>query len=386
MRVEPSISVMPLTPPGRGAVATIHVEGPGARQLVERHFTPAAAGGLSSVPRGRIVFGHWNGPVREEIVISAQGPDQLDLHCHGGQVVVDLVLQTLVQDGCRRIDWHQYAAERDDPIRHAARAALAEARTERTASILLDQYEGALGRELHQIRKAIEEGSSAAVESLRDLSRRAGLGRHLIEPWQIVLSGPPNVGKSSLINALIGYQRAIVFHRPGTTRDVVTALTAIDGWPIELADTAGLRVPADRAEAAGVRLAEQRVAEADLIVLVFDVTQPWSPTDRKRVGSLPEAVRVYNKCDLGASDSARPEGTMISARTGEGIAQLAAEIARRIVPDPPEAGAAVPFTTDQINAIEDARVAAHQSDFRGAGNHLRRLATGGAPLAVEARD
>src|SRR4029453_3197945 len=100
----------------------------------------------------------------------------------------------------------------------------------------------ALGGAVRQVVAEItREDWSDAVELLGAVLEFAELGQHLTAPWRVVLAGPPNVGKSSLINALAGYQRTIVSHVPGTTRDVVTTTTAIDGWPVELADTAGLR-------------------------------------------------------------------------------------------------------------------------------------------------
>ena len=96
------------------------------------------------------------------------------------------------------------------------------------------------------------------------------IGRHLTRPWQVVLTGPPNTGKSSLLNAILGYSRAIVDPTAGTTRDVVTAVTALDGWPVEISDTAGIRATNAAVEQAGIRLAEQRIADADLVVLVLD--------------------------------------------------------------------------------------------------------------------
>jgi tRNA modification GTPase len=99
------------------------------------------------------------------------------------------------------------------------------------------------------------------------LLRWSEFGRHLTQPWQVVLTGVPNVGKSSLINRLLGYSRSIVYAEPGTTRDVVTAATAFDGWPVELSDTAGLRDAAGEIEAAGVERARRHLATADLAIV-----------------------------------------------------------------------------------------------------------------------
>ena len=118
--------------------------------------------------------------------------------------------------------------------------------------------------------RSAENMDLSPSQQIAILLARADLGRHLVRPWSVVLAGPVNVGKSSLINALAGYGRSIVHHAPGTTRDAVTAATAIDGWPVELCDTAGLRPAATPVERAGIERAQERLAQADLAVLVFD--------------------------------------------------------------------------------------------------------------------
>src|SRR5204862_3686687 len=162
------------------------------------------------------------------------------------------------------------------PIAAQALLALAGARTERTATIFLDQYRGALRKDLTAIEHDLTHGNhDTAVRALNSLLARASLGLHLRQPWKVVIAGRPNDGKSSLMNAILGYQRSIVWHEPGTTRDVLTATTAIDGWPLELIDTAGLRVgravPADSAdpiESEGIARARAQIAAADLTILV----------------------------------------------------------------------------------------------------------------------
>jgi tRNA modification GTPase len=181
---------------------------------------------------------------------------------------------------------------------------------------------------------------------------------HLVAPWRVVFAGPPNVGKSSLINALAGYQRAIVSPTPGTTRDVVTLTTAIDGWPVELADTAGLRSTDDELEAAGVELAQSALATADLAVLVQDATNPAATSRFDPRAVPPRVIHVLNKIDLvSAGDlpafdsTSLPTQLATSAETGAGIADLAAAIGRSLVPNPPACGDAVPFTAQQVELL-----------------------------------
>jgi tRNA modification GTPase len=183
----------------------------------------------------------------------------------------------------------------------------------------------------------------------------------------VVVAGAANVGKSSLVNALLGYQRSLVFSEPGTTRDVVAASTAVDGWPVELADTAGLRDPQDAIESAGVALARQRLAAADAVVLVFDRTRAWTAADGALLAEWPQAVVVHSKSDLPpALADNRPPGLYTSAVTGQGIDQLVGVIAARVVPDPPPARAAVPFTVRQIDSLQTALGAVTAEDSSGA--------------------
>src|SRR5205085_4352386 len=164
-------------------------------------------------------------------------------------------------------------------------ALLERATTVRTASILLDQYHGAFDGAVADVLAAIDRGDAdAARRLLEDLAAVGPVGRHLVEPWTVVVAGAPNVGKSSLVNALAGYQRSVVSEVAGTTRDVVTTTVAFDGWPVELADTAGLRRAAESLEAAGVELARRFLEGADLVVWVTAVTDhasTWPPTDAR---------------------------------------------------------------------------------------------------------
>jgi tRNA modification GTPase len=214
----------------------------------------------------------------------------------------------------------------------------------------LDQFHGTLRHAIEEIRQAIAIGKLGdAREKIDALLAFAPLGRHLVAPWQVVIAGRPNVGKSSLINALVGYDRSIVHPAPGATRDVVAASTAIDGWPATLCDTAGLHGGGDAVERAGIALAERRIAEADLVLLVFDASVSWSAPDAALLATLPRAVVVHNKIDAAvASDPHRPEGLRTSALCGEGLEALLRETAARLVPHPPPSAAAVPFAEEHV--------------------------------------
>lgn len=347
------LQVIHLTPPGRGAIATLRVEGPGAVEAVQANFRPRGGRPLTAYPPDRLVVGHFGSDCGEEVVVRRRAGDAIELHCHGGLASVTMIEEALAAAGCQLQSWRDWiTTNQHDPISAEALIALADAPTERTAAILLDQYHGALRRALDEIRQSIDRGDTGAVRDQIDiLLGRATLGKHLIRPWSVVLGGPVNAGKSSLINALAGYGRSIVHHTPGTTRDAVTATTAIDGWPIELCDTAGLRAGGDAVERAGIERAQERLAQADLAILVFDRSLAWSAEDQALAERWPAELLVYNKCDLPAAADNRPAGLSTSALRRDGIADLLEAIVRRLVHSPPPPGAAVPFTSGQVEMI-----------------------------------
>jgi tRNA modification GTPase len=316
----------------------------------------------------QIVVGRWGGEQGEEIVVARRGAETVEVHGHGGAAASARIVSDLGHLGCEAIGWQDWTADsEDDPIAAEARRALALAPTERTAVTLLDQYAGALRRALDAIHELLlSRDRGAAEQKLNELLRYAGLGQHLVKPWRVGLAGPPNVGKSSLINALVGFERAIVHTTPGTTRDVVTAVTALDGWPVELADTAGLRASDDPVEAAGVMQARQHLTTADCVVLVFDLTRPWTDEEQHLVESLPDAVIVHNKCDLPRDPTDRPVGIVTSALEGEGLETLERRIVERLAPEVPPAGAAVLFADSQIVVLRSALAAVRQGDFSAA--------------------
>lgn len=370
MSYSSSLHVVQLTPPGRGAVATLLIEGSGAEKAIERRFQANSGRPLAPPPQDRLIFGHFalsaSSP-GEEVVVRRHSADSVEIHCHGGLAAVRQIEQALVDTGAQVLAWSDWVyRQQADPIVAAAQVALANARTERTARILLDQHQGALRRAIEDVRHSLDiQDGATALGQLEALLAQARTGLHLVTPWRVVLAGPPNAGKSSLINALVGYQRAIVHPTPGTTRDALTALTALEGWPVELSDTAGLRTSDEVVEQAGIAIAQRRLTSADLVVLVFDQSRPWSNADGQLAAAWPEAVVVANKADLpSASEVSHPAELATSAKSEQGIERLVHTIAQRLVPAAPPVGAAVPFTVEQIEWLRAARAAVGQRDFR----------------------
>ena len=389
---ESATHVVVLTPRGRGAVATLLVEGPQAKALVSQSFHPRANRPLESFSPGRIVFGNWaaheattnDDPERftgEELVVCCLDERRVEVHCHGSQAAVNQIVNSLTQLGAISRSWQEHAqATEPDPTVAAANVALGSSLTERTAGILLDQAKGALSLAIREIDQLLDDDQlSSANEKLRVLFEFAPLGQHLTRPWKVVLSGPPNVGKSSLLNKLLGFERAIVFDQPGTTRDVVTSMTSVEGWPIDLADTAGLRDSRDAIEHAGIQHAHRQLAEADLVLVVHDASTESNST----LVELPAntaTLSVLNKIDLLDEPIAPGEAIATSAVTGEGIDALRKAIAQKLVATVPEVGDPVPFTDDQIQALQTVRIHLEQRDVKSARQALRSLTAG--PLTL----
>jgi tRNA modification GTPase len=279
----------------------------------------------------------------------------VEINCHGSRAGVEQIINLLVHEGAVRCSWGAFIQRQsaNKPLATAI-VALPNALTLRTASMLLDQFHGAWQLAIGMILEHCSRQEWEQVgQTLDELNERIPLGRHLTVPWRVVVAGAPNVGKSTLVNALIGYQRSIVTPVAGTTRDVVRTLIAIDGWPVELVDTAGVRSTGDAIEQEGVRLARGFAAEADCCIWVMDAAQEPTWPD----GGLEHVHLVINKTDLSPiwnlADAA--SGIRISAQTGTGISEVTERLSRWLVPNPPSAGAAIPFTDEQRTALETAR-------------------------------
>lgn len=346
-----------LTPSGSAALATIAITGPDSWTIARKLYQPIGSLALPETMPGpsRFWFGRFGAEILDEVVltVSRSVPPTVEIHCHGGRRMVAELLHAIQGQGADIVDWSEFLRE-TNPSEHAhALEVLARTRTARTARIMLDQLHGAYSAAIHEIAPQLRQGNTEAARRLLEQIRgRIELGRHLATPWRVVVAGAPNVGKSSLINALLGFQRSIVSPTPGTTRDVSTAVAAIDGWPVEFRDTAGIRQADDPLEQAGVSLAEFEIRQAELVLWVVDTTvEPVLPPINAPVQKM---LLVANKIDAPAvwARERLPKAVFVSAQTGEGVHDLETAISEHLVPCPPYPGCAVPFLSSQVDALE----------------------------------
>jgi tRNA modification GTPase len=356
------------TAPGRGAVGVIRVSGP----LVQR----IALGILGEVPAPRLArlssFLDAAGASLDAGLAlyfpapaSYTGEDVLELQGHGGALVLDMVLQRLLDLGCRmarpgefseraflngKIDIAQAEAIADlidAGTAAAARAAVRSMQGEFSAYIaelksriteLRAYVEAAIDfpdEEIdHLSSEALRERLAAVFTGFESITVAARQGALLREGLNVVIAGLPNAGKSSLLNRLAGDEVAIVADAPGTTRDVLRQHVHLDGLPVNLVDTAGLRTALDTVEAEGVRRARSEIARADRILYVVDVRAADSQSLAQELAQLPRGIPVtlvINKIDLTdmparVDDAVEPPRVWVSARTGLGVDRLRAHL------------------------------------------------------------
>jgi tRNA modification GTPase len=478
-----------LTPPGRGGIAVIRCIGYVAQTALLRCFRPPAdrkpsghAPGALPAP-GTLAYGHLvdkDGSALDEIILynasqqpeppetsgvggmptrrcvgmrTGQDPSPSDTHacgtapqachpemprmpvfeinCHGGPVAVQAVCDRLTGLGLEAVDADRLMELEGLPLlERQARCALRGAPTPLTARILLDQLNGALAVAVAGVIGNLKAGRTdaarAGLETL--LARWDHCGRHLANPPRIVIAGRPNSGKSTLLNRLVAAERAITSPVPGTTRDYVEAEAALEGMPVVLVDTAGLR-PFDHAQASpepsrraalsqsngreaagaierqGVDRARAELARADVVIYLVDAAEGLLPEDEAVLSALGgRAILVWNKIDVAQDNNkiARPgrpfiplpkvgEGRVrgltdarqdgvpprnhcsLSALTGQGIDTLVHTLLDHLGWRPPSPGKAVPFTEDQAQALSAARNSLASGDPAAAASLLSPL-------------
>ncbi len=366
------------TAPGEGGVSIVRISGPEAENVLMRVFLPKKKNPwpLEShrMTYGRAVDGAE--AIDECMAVLMRAPrsytreDVAELQLHGGVAVCQRALQACLRAGCRLAEPGEFTRRafengRLDLSQAEAVMGLIAARGEQARQAALRQLDGGASSfirraadELYQLQAALaacidypeEITEEEALSGLRprmlalaDTLAAAADERaaHILaDGLTVALCGRPNVGKSSLLNALLREERAIVTAVPGTTRDIVRGEITLNGCPIRLADTAGLRDTGDEVEAVGVRLAKKAAAESDCVLLVLDGHLPLTPEDEALLRGIPsegrDVIVLLNKADLPAAFPAEglplPEGTAclrVSARQPDSLGPLKEALARR---------------------------------------------------------
>lgn len=326
------------TPPGRGAIAVVRVSGPDVPALVRRLVRTKSPLRARAATRATILDEQAQ-PLDEGLAIafaapkSYTGEEMLELHVHGSPVVVREIVRALLACGTRlaepgeftrraffngKIDLHGAAAIADvvaAETRAGARAALAnlggglaeEVRTlRRSLAEMLEELAGAVDfpdEVPDPDRRQLEARVAHLLIALERLRHDGEIGRLLREGLPVAIVGPPNAGKSSLLNALLGADRAIVSEIAGTTRDTIEENVVIDGVPVRIVDTAGIRTHVDRLEAAGIARTERALQTARIALVVIDGSQPLAAdavTLLERTCGR-ERIVYFNKADIGTS-------------------------------------------------------------------------------------
>jgi len=338
--------VAPATPLGRSALAIVRIDGPSANSLLTALTNSALPlarhAALVQIPFDECIA------IRYEAPHSFTGNDLVELTLHGNPLLVEQVIATCVELGARMAEPGEFTERavlngKLDLVQAESIADLINARTALQAKLSLSNLEGVMSRKASAIRQTLlevisrleaaldfsEEGyefitrSEASarlqtalqnVSALADTYRR---GRATATGLNAVILGRPNAGKSTLLNRLVGSDRAIVTPIPGTTRDIVRETIEIGGLPVTLADTAGLRESSDVVEGMGISRAREAARTADLILYLIDASAGVTAEDRAELERFPDALIVYTKADLAPAD-----GLAISAVTDAGMTEL----------------------------------------------------------------
>ncbi len=365
--------------PGEGSVAIVRISGPQAEGIGRQLF---AAPGGQAWESHRVLYGHVVDPtsgerVDEALLLLMRAPRSftretvVELHCHGGLVAVQRVLELVLAAGARRalpgeFSQRAFLNGRLDLTRAEAISEMITARSRRAAQLAMAGIDGGLQQCIGALRErlldqlaelearvdfeedlppldpaAVVAELEAVRLALRQLVAEARQGELLRQGLRVAIVGRPNVGKSSLLNLLSRREKAIVTDLPGTTRDLLESELVLEGVPLTLLDTAGIRSTSDRVEQLGIARSREALAAADAVLLLFDLSAGWTAEDGELRALVPEGAVLLvagNKADAAElpvglvppGDGARaPADVSFSAVSGAGRDALVAELLRR---------------------------------------------------------
>lgn len=365
------------TAQGEGGIAIIRVSGNKALEIVGRIFRGKNNFDINKMKTYTMKYGNivdiLTDEVIDEVIISyMKGPrsftaeDVVEINCHGGVVSTNRVLEEVIKSGARIADPGEFTKRaflngRIDLSQAEAVMDIITAKTDLAMKSAVMQSEGSLSQEINKLRKylldvlahieydvdfteddeepdetipiKVGESLDKAISDMEKLLKGANEGKIIREGLKMTIIGKPNVGKSSLMNALLQEKRAIVTDIPGTTRDVIEEYINLGGIPVKITDTAGIRETEDVVEKIGVERSKEKIEEADLIVLMLDTSRPMEEEDREIIKAIEDkkTIVILNKVDLESKinlDDVEKIGTFIkiSAKTGFGIDELKEKI------------------------------------------------------------
>ncbi len=361
------------TPIGEGGIGVIQVSGPDSLEIVNVVFKGKKLKDLRNAESKRLYYGDIcsNGSTVDEVIVnvlkkqdSFTGENLVEINCHGGILAVKKILECVVTAGAKEARWEELAGRplannKIDLMQKEALLEIPEAKTKLAVKVLLDQYNGALSSFIQRIIKLVEKCENKSVDAahlaaveeddvtlsgvevlstlkslriqLREILATTAFGCAITSPQKLIITGKPNAGKSTLINALLKEDRLITHEEPGTTRDAIDEMIEIDGIPITIIDTAGIRKTDYEVEKLGVLESKRQLREADKIIIVFDNSKPAEKEDKEIIKFIEElqlqkadknipVFPVLNKADLpGKLDFKTVEG-----KTFEPICQVSA--------------------------------------------------------------
>jgi tRNA modification GTPase len=360
------------TPFGISGIGVIRISGPAALETARRIFQPSGnncSWESHHLYHGDIISADGK-TILDEVLISFMrapnsftGEDVVEINCHGNPIIIESILSRLYELGCRparpgEFSERAFLNNRMDLSQAEALAAMVSAKSQKAYAMGLSQLKGSLSRDIENLRSCLIDALAqleAAIDFTEDTSgetipemppqidRALEHLQLLLSSYRaakaytaginVVITGKPNVGKSSLLNALAGRKKAIVTDIPGTTRDLITDTINIGGIPVHLTDTAGIREPQNPIEKEGINLVWENLAQADVVIVMLDVSKPLTDEDKiiidkNKTGTV---IAVINKIDLPQAWETKTIEQMfgpdvkihkISAKSGAGLEEL----------------------------------------------------------------
>ncbi len=367
---------------GEGGIGIVRLSGEESKKILDRIFVPKHDQFRESIANKRLYYGHIADPVNSQVVdevlaVYMKAPatytaeDVVEIYCHGSIVALRKTLALALRNGARLAEKGEFTKRaflngRLDLSQAEAVIDIVRAKTDKTFDVALSQMEGALSERVKGIRQVLMdllvditvnldypdedieimtyqkliESTSQIGDMIDKLLSTAGTGRIIREGLNVAIIGKPNVGKSSMMNALLREARAIVTEIPGTTRDTIEEVISIKDIPVKLTDTAGIRETEDQIERIGIEKSKESFNRADLVIFIVDGSSPLSGEDRKIMSKIGgrKAIVLINKIDLGLKAEEEelritlPHAGIIKAsiRNNVGIEELEQEIASMV--------------------------------------------------------